>query len=109
MSYLQCQTNNLDIYEDLRYKVQTLSCANGETLDQDELEILLEARAQLTKDQNLDGEDELICECECVSLKDIRGFSRGKSISLQELRDHFNLGAGCSSCLKSYSTWKAKI
>ncbi len=78
-------------------------------MDQDELELLLEARAHLSRGDGSGEDDELICECECVSLGEIRGFAKDHKISLETLKEHFNLGAGCSSCVKNYDFWKTKI
>ena len=77
-------------------------------MNQEEQELLLEARALLSEELPPRG-DSLICECECVSLKDIRDFASQGSYDLDTLKRELNLGAGCASCVRSYETWKAKI
>ena len=78
-------------------------------MEKDELELLFEARAELDRGEELDASEDLICECECVSIEDIREFSGGQTLNLQQLIEHFNLGAGCSSCVKNFEMWKARI
>lgn len=53
-------------------------------------------------------DDCLICECFCVSAKDIRDLCQNE-IDLDLLRDHFNMGQGCQSCIRSIDSWKNKI
>ncbi len=54
-------------------------------------------------------EDEaLICECFCVSAGDIRSLGT-TSVDLEILKDHFNMGQGCQSCIKNKDTWINKI
>lgn len=54
-------------------------------------------------------EDEcLICECFCVSVKDIRELCHNE-VDLDLLKSHFNMGQGCQSCIKSFDSWSKKI
>lgn len=54
--------------------------------------------------------DHLICECNCVSVQDIRDcFAKEKKVDLETLAEKFLLGTGCQSCLKNVSEWKEKI
>lgn len=53
-------------------------------------------------------DDTLICECFCVSAKDIRELCQNE-IDLDLLRDHFNMGQGCRTCLKNFDSWSGKI
>lgn len=83
-------------------------------MDQEELEALLELREfqfRQKAQEDLD-EDSLICECKCVSVGDIReALSTGKIevVDLKILQKRFGLGSGCSSCLKSFESWRGKI
>ena len=79
-----------------------------------ELELLSEARELLEVDSNkpthkkLD-ENTLICECMCISVKDIRDFIKEDEINLSILSKELKLGSGCSSCFKSFNQWKDRI
>jgi NAD(P)H-nitrite reductase large subunit len=78
---------------------------NEDELDDYELESL---RAGERKD--LLNDDVLICECLCVSVADIRKFfNKNQNVDLEALRKEFHLGAGCSSCVRSFSQWKDQI
>lgn len=57
--------------------------------------------------EKLDDEA-LICECFCVSVKDIRDLCAGK-VDLAILEDQLGLGNGCQSCLKRKDDWMNKI
>lgn len=80
----------------------------------EELEALRELReyqAEQESDWKL-SDDQLICECNCVSVADIREALTTGNIETTELnflREQLGLGSGCSSCLKSFSSWKSKI
>ncbi len=76
-------------------------------LNQDELELLAEAR-ELLEPAQIDQGDELICECMCVSLQDIREHLQGKEATIEKVKE-LKLGGGCSSCLKNFKQWKHKI
>ncbi len=93
-------------------------------MDHDELEALRELRDfQLRKksDSSSWGDQELICECKCLSVEDIRSeiidkfdkeaLTTGKieTVHLSYLKERLGLGSGCSSCLKSFDDWKDKI
>lgn len=75
-------------------------------LNHDEQELLAEARELLTEPATT--EDELICECMCISLQQIREHLRGSEPSLDKLKE-LKLGGGCSSCLNNFKHWKHKI
>lgn len=53
-------------------------------------------------------DDVLICECFCVSVKDIRE-TCAEQVDLPLLQDQFSLGLGCQSCLKNKDSWIDKI
>ncbi len=55
----------------------------------------------------LDGET-LICECFCVSAADIRDVCRGQ-VDLTVLKEQYQLGQGCQSCIKNKDFWMSKI
>jgi bacterioferritin-associated ferredoxin len=57
--------------------------------------------------QKLD-EETLICECFCVSVKDIRELCSGE-VDLPLLQKELSLGQGCQSCLKRADDWIDKI
>ncbi|MBD66854.1 MAG: hypothetical protein CME62_16750 [Halobacteriovoraceae bacterium] len=80
-------------------------------MDSKDEELLLEAREILTRSNTSNAEDELICECCSVSLFDIREFVNGNNgyLDLNQLREELKLGSGCSSCLKSFDSWKKKV
>ena len=60
-------------------------------------------------EEKLDSEV-LICECFCVSARDIReAFADTQIVDLQILQDTLNLGHGCQSCMKNKDTWIHKI
>ena len=60
-------------------------------------------------EEKLDNEV-LICECFCVSARDIReAFADTQIVDLQLLQDTLNLGHGCQSCMKNKDTWIHKI
>ena len=76
-------------------------------LDYFELEIL---RAGERKD--FINDEVLVCECMCISAKEIKDFfikKRTNLIDLDDLKSELGLGSGCSSCIKSFSSWKDKI
>lgn len=58
-----------------------------------------------TEDQN----DQLICECFCVSFKDVLDhFKDSSDLTLEKILAEFAIGSGCGSCLKN-STWVKRI
>lgn len=57
--------------------------------------------------EKLDDET-LICECFCVSAGDIRNLCTD-SVDLDLLKDRFNMGQGCQTCIKNKDTWINKI
>ena len=74
-------------------------------LDNFELEILRAGeRNDFIKDEVL------ICECMCISAKEIREFfDNNQVVELETLKKELKLGSGCGSCVKSFSDWKDKI
>lgn len=54
-------------------------------------------------------EDEtLICECFCVSVRDIRETCDGE-VDLALLQERFNMGGGCQTCVRRADDWINKI
>jgi NAD(P)H-nitrite reductase large subunit len=53
-------------------------------------------------------DDCLICECFCVSVKDIRDL-RLETLEFEVLKEKLSLGEGCQSCLKRKEDWINKI
>ena len=53
-------------------------------------------------------DDVLICECFCVSVGDIRSVC-STNVDLDLLKEKFNMGGGCQSCLKRKEDWINKI
>lgn len=49
-------------------------------------------------------DETLICECFCVSVKDIKEVC-SSTVDIKLLEEEFNLGQGCQSCLKRLNTW----
>lgn len=79
---------------------------DGENLEREELELLAEAREAIATKASQD--DQLICECMCISIQDIRNHLAGDQVTLEKLQE-LKLGSGCSSCLKSFKQWRDKI
>ena len=83
-------------------------------MEDEELEALSELR-EFQFGQNCEeilSEDTLICECKCLSVKDIReALITGniKTVDFDFLREHLGLGSGCSSCFKNRKSWEAAI
>ena len=46
----------------------------------------------------------LICECFCVSAGDLRELCT-KSVDFDLLKDQFNMGQGCQTCIKNKEDW----
>jgi NAD(P)H-nitrite reductase large subunit len=56
------------------------------------------------------ADDVLICECFCVSVRDIREACSEKSeVDLELLRRRFSMGEGCQSCVRAAPEWVNKI
>jgi NAD(P)H-nitrite reductase large subunit len=53
-------------------------------------------------------DDDLICECFCVSAGDIRTLCETE-VDLRIIQEKFRLGLGCQSCLKSKDDWMNRI
>lgn len=55
-------------------------------------------------------DDHLICECNCVSVADIKKhFASEREIDFEFLRQQYSFGTGCQSCLKTKTDWLKKI
>ncbi len=80
-------------------------------LNQDEFEMLAEARLRLNASTNTQEltDDTLICECMCLTLGSIRERLKGTEINPEFLKRELGLGTGCSTCLKSFDEWKDSI
>jgi NAD(P)H-nitrite reductase large subunit len=57
--------------------------------------------------KKLENED-LICECFCVSAGDIRGLCSGQ-LNLDLIQKELNLGQGCQGCLNRKDDWIDRI
>ena len=77
----------------------------------DELTLLQEAREilELEGKSNKIPDEQLICECLCISAGEIRNYLKGNKADLDVLSRELKLGSGCSSCLKSFKQWVDKI
>lgn len=70
---------------------------------------LIETVDELLPDPTEKLEDDcLICECFCVSARDIRNLCQGQ-VNLELLEEHYHLGQGCGSCKKNLTSWIDKI
>lgn len=80
-------------------------------VEADEFNLLNEAREILdSKGHNSKFSDDLlICECMCLSAGDIRKCLKENVVDLNLLTCELKLGSGCSSCLKSFHSWKEGI
>lgn len=68
-----------------------------------ELEVL---RSKTSKNNNLGFDDnQLICECSCVSYAQIKDYLKGDEVNFEHLRLEFGLGAGCKSCINLISNF----
>tara|TARA_B100001971_G_scaffold214585_1_gene252905 strand:+ start:112627 stop:112875 length:249 start_codon:yes stop_codon:yes gene_type:complete len=79
-------------------------------MDSEEWEALGDLRDYQSNKFN--SHDELICECNSLSLKDIQSFIDANQLSsndLSQLEDSLGLGSGCSSCLKAKANWVIKL
>jgi bacterioferritin-associated ferredoxin len=55
-------------------------------------------------------DDELICECNCVSAATIRKeFAKSKHVDLGLLKRKYLLGSGCATCLKAKDEWLNRL
>lgn len=73
--------------------------------------LLAEARGilELSAKDSKYQDEELICECLCISVGTIREIIKGKEVELDTLKRELMLGSGCGSCAKSFESWKFKI
>ncbi len=81
-------------------------------MDEDDLDFFELESLRAGERVELIPDETLICECMCVSAKDIRKFFNNDpnvEVDLDLLKKEFGLGSGCSSCVKSFSQWKNKI
>lgn len=80
------------------------------TMNDDELEALMGVRE--FQERTASDEPFLVCDCECISNKDIENYLVSKNINfvdLDMLKKDLKLGSGCISCLKSFDCWSDKI
>ena len=79
-------------------------------LDTEFLKQIDEFSENLESPKELLADEILICECNCISVADIRSqLSSPEELSEEILKSSLGLGSGCSSCLKSLSEWKNKV
>lgn len=78
-------------------------------MEYDEQELLEEARFLLESKSSISEESQLICECNCISVDEIRLCLNGREPDIDILSNELNLGSGCSSCIKSFDQWKRKV
>lgn len=56
------------------------------------------------------ADDVLICECFCVSVRDIReACDEAGKVDLELLKQRYSMGEGCTGCMKAVSDWVNKI
>ena len=81
-----------------------------EGMNSNEEELLHEAR-EILDGQPHKSEEDLICECCSITLRDIKEFTKGNKelLDLNVLLNELKLGSGCSSCVKNFESWKSKI
>ena len=80
-------------------------------MEDEDLELLAEARGILSSYVEVDklDEDLLICECMCISVRDIRETFKINGPSLDLLVSELGMGTACSTCLKSKEDWFNRI
>ena len=80
-------------------------------MEDEDLELLAEARGILSSSVEVTKLDEnlLICECMCISVGDIRETFKHNEPCLDLLVSELGLGSACSTCLKSKGDWFNKI
>jgi NAD(P)H-nitrite reductase large subunit len=81
------------------------------TVEKDEFMLLDEAREILDSENKNSkySDDQLVCECLCITAGDIRSVLKGNVVNLETLSFELKLGSGCSSCKKSFQQWKDRI
>ncbi|MBG60032.1 MAG: hypothetical protein CME67_04520 [Halobacteriovoraceae bacterium] len=80
-------------------------------MDKEELEALLELR-EIQTIQEGQNDNLLICECNCLSVKDLKEallLGNLQTVDLDFLKEQLGLGSGCSSCIKNFGSWSKKI
>lgn len=74
----------------------------GQNWDRD----ISEAEEALREDTRTAEDDCLVCECFCISLKDIRDFCiENPEAGLKGLQERLSLGTGCGTCLRRLDDW----
>lgn len=64
----------------------------------------------IAEDLPLLHDDELICECFCVSVKDIKDCLNDINyVDLNLLTNKLGMGKSCASCLKNAADWKERL
>ncbi len=77
-------------------------------MDKDFLRLMETVDELITRPTEKLEDEVLICECFCVSAGDIRELCT-TSVDLDLLKDHFNMGQGCQTCIKNKNSWINKI
>ena len=77
-------------------------------MDKDFLRLMETVDELITRPTEKLEDGVLICECFCVSAGDIRELCTS-SVDLDLLKDHFNMGQGCQTCIKNKNSWINKI
>lgn len=79
-------------------------------MDSEEWEALGDLRNYQSNKFN--SHEDLICECNSLSLQDIQSFIDANNLDrndLVQLEKKLGLGSGCSSCLKAKANWVNKL
>ena len=75
---------------------------------QDDFEQLYQefTESMILAEKTQEKRSQLICECHCVTDKDIQEFAHRSEPSFTELVDHLGCGSGCGKCKElSYQTY----
>lgn len=79
-------------------------------MDEDFLNTIDNYYDLIADNSNKMHDDELICECFCVSLKDIKAHMKHNGeICLEALKDELNMGKSCANCIKNASSWMKNL
>lgn len=78
-------------------------------LDPFELEILRSTLGNQQKEIEEDLEQNLLCECRCVSFAEVIEYLHEEELDLNFLAEKYGIGRGCGSCLKTISNYRLKI
>lgn len=79
-------------------------------MDEKFLEAIDSYHEHIDAKQGILQDDELICECHCVSALDVRLlFADAKQVDIEVLKNYFGLGTACGSCLKAKDDWISRL